>query len=186
MVDHHYRAVPSQRQHMPGRYAYGVQSAQAAQALYRRARRRALLAQLWRRLTSGSQSLLDLAAVEADYIIRHQHAAGLQAVRIAQVQGSVGRVADFDASFRPLQEHTRERWIAIATLWLLGMALPPVRLVQAGDVYFVVDGHHRMSVARMLGATYIDADVTVWDVMARVPAMGAAGQPAWRRLRWRG
>ena len=37
--------------------------------------------------------------------------------------------------------------------------LPPVVLYKVGDVYFVVDGHHRVSVAREQGQTFIDAEI---------------------------
>ena len=61
--------------------------------------------------------------------------------------------------------HTKQRWIAIATMMELGEGLPLISLVQVGDTYFVRDGHHRISVARALGYAYIDANVTVWDVI---------------------
>jgi len=45
-----------------------------------------------------------------------------------------------------------------------GLALPPVELIQVGEVYFVVDGHHRISAARALKYTHVDAVVTEWTV----------------------
>jgi hypothetical protein len=47
--------------------------------------------------------------------------------------------------------------------------LPPVRLIQVGDVYFVRDGHHRISVAKALGQTEIDAVVSVWHAAGPLP-----------------
>jgi ParB-like chromosome segregation protein Spo0J len=47
---------------------------------------------------------------------------------------------------------------------LRGVTLPPVELIQVGDTYFVVDGHHRISAARALKVDHIDATVTVWEV----------------------
>jgi hypothetical protein len=52
---------------------------------------------------------------------------------------------------------------------LMGMALPPVKLIQIRDVYYVCDGHHRISVARTLGQTDIDAEVIRWDVAGPLP-----------------
>jgi hypothetical protein len=95
-----------------------------------------------------------------------RHHGGLQEVSIDQIRGSEGRVDDFDASFYPLHERTRGRWMSVAEARLSGLELPPVELIQIGDTYYVRDGHHRISVAKALGAKYIDAQVTVWNVKA--------------------
>jgi hypothetical protein len=66
----------------------------------------------------------------------------------------------------------------------MNIGLPPVELIQVGDLYFVCDGHYRISVARALSETHIDAEVVRWDVVKRLsdeqPAMarGMAHQPA--------
>src|SRR6266540_5030436 len=75
-----------------------------------------------------------------------------------------GRCDDFDVGFHPLKEHTEERWVSVARAQLRGLGLPPVELIQLGAVYFVRDGHHRISVAAALGQQEIDAVVTVWRV----------------------
>jgi len=56
--------------------------------------------------------------------------------------------------------------VRVATAILKGKPLPPVELIEVGGRYFVIDGHHRISVARMLKQSHIDAIVTVWDVAA--------------------
>ena len=56
-----------------------------------------------------------------------------------------------------------KRWLGVARAALRGEHLPPVDLIRAGDVYYVRDGHHRISVARALGQREIDARVTVWE-----------------------
>ncbi len=71
------------------------------------------------------------------------------------------KAGDFDIDFYPAQERTENRWLQVATAFLRGVSLPPVELIQLGDTYFVVDGHHRISVARTLRHTHIDAVVTV-------------------------
>jgi hypothetical protein len=53
-------------------------------------------------------------------------------------------------------------------------ALPPVELIQVGDLYFVRDGHHRISVARAVGQRYIEAEVTAWQVSGPLPWEGSA------------
>jgi hypothetical protein len=78
--------------------------------------------------------------------------------------GSESHRNDFDANFYPLRESMRERWECIAGLCLNGASLPAVDLIQVGAEYFVRDGHHRISVARVQGWEYVDAQVTVLEV----------------------
>ena len=99
---------------------------------------------------------------------------------LRRIQGSEGRCRDFDRGFAPLQDHTRERWLSVAVAWLQGHALPAVDLVEVGELYFVRDGHHRISVARALGCVDIDASVTVWEAAGPLPwarQQLAAGAP---------
>jgi hypothetical protein len=70
---------------------------------------------------------------------------------IHKIIGTEGRAADFDLGFHPLEEESRERWVNMAFAYLLGIPLPAVELIRVGDVYFVRDGHHRVSVALALG-----------------------------------
>lgn len=87
----------------------------------------------------------------------------VQSVAIAQIAGSVERARsqDFDAEFRPRNPQLKERWLSVAARRQAGRSLPPVDLVQVGERYFVVDGHHRISVDRALGHNTILARVTV-------------------------
>jgi hypothetical protein len=62
----------------------------------------------------------------------------------------------------------------VAEAMYMGVPLPPVHLIQVGDVYFVRDGHHRISVAKALGQTQIEANVTVWNVAGALPWEPAA------------
>jgi hypothetical protein len=132
--------------------------------VYQRAQRRGWWYRLWAALRGRSSHLLDLAAVVAESRINARHAAGLQIVPIQQIQGSEGRGNAFDAAFHPLQTHTALRWRSIARAGLAGKILPPVELIRIGEIYFVRDGHHRISVARALGQREIDAVVTIWQV----------------------
>jgi hypothetical protein len=83
---------------------------------------------------------------------------------LARILGSAGRCQDFDAHFWPLRLHNRGRWLSVATARELGAQLPPVKLVEVDGILFVQDGHHRISVARVLGQVEIEAEVTVWQV----------------------
>lgn len=64
-----------------------------------------------------------------------------------------------DCSFYPVRDHNQGRWLGVATARQEEKSLPPVELIQVGDVYFVRDGHHRISVARALGQPVIEAEV---------------------------
>jgi hypothetical protein len=147
----------------------------AAQA-YRGARFRAGLARTWARLTGRSNELLSLQRVLSEHKVRGSHHGGLQTVEISQIRGSEGRSEDFDAAFRPLKGHTRGKWMSVALARLKGVALPAVELAQVGDVYFVVDGHHRISVARAFGQESIEAEVLVWAVEGRPAVAAGAGR----------
>ena len=92
---------------------------------------------------------------------------GVQEIPVAQIRGSEGRVTDFDSSFHPLKRHLRERWIRLYNLIQLGREMPPISVYRVGEVYFVKDGHHRVSVARHLGWEVIRAYVV--EIKTRAP-----------------
>ncbi|NJN96473.1 MAG: hypothetical protein HC875_21390 [Anaerolineales bacterium] len=83
---------------------------------------------------------------------------------LSQIRGSQGRCLDFDRHFYPRCDHLKSRWLAVATAQQMGAALPPVELIQVGEIYFVRDGHHRISVAKALGQLEINAQVRVWQI----------------------
>ena len=92
---------------------------------------------------------------------------GVQAVPVARILGSVDRYRDFDGHFLPKHNELEPRWSRINRAWYQEISLPPVLLYQVGDVYFVVDGNHRVSVARAQGQEFIDAEVR--QCSCRVP-----------------
>jgi hypothetical protein len=92
---------------------------------------------------------------------------GLQTIPLDSIVGTVGRTREFDRSFRPTSNRTRQRWERIADAQRRGAAMPPIDVYRIGDVHFVRDGHHRVSVARAQGRKDIDAHVT--EVTTRVP-----------------
>jgi hypothetical protein len=87
--------------------------------------------------------------------------AGQKDVALDDIRGTEGRQNDFDDRFNPLSDRMRQRWQNVAKAFYEGVSLPPVELIQVGGIYFVRDGHHRISVARALGQTTICARVTV-------------------------
>jgi hypothetical protein len=104
--------------------------------------------------------LLDLGTFKSH--MQNGHYAGEQEVALDDIRGTEGRQNDFDVHFHPLDERSRLRWQSIARAYEAGIDLLPVELIRVGAVYFVRDGHHRISVARTLGQTMITATVTVW------------------------
>jgi hypothetical protein len=84
---------------------------------------------------------------------------GVVLVPLTLIAGSESRGGDFDARFLPLKDHLQERWVGIAAARRLGIALPPVELVEDGGRYFVRDGHHRISVAMVMGQAEIEARI---------------------------
>jgi hypothetical protein len=127
--------------------------------LYQHARFMASLAKLWSLATRRARTLPCLSGSRIPMSQQDAHFVGHQVVPLARIQGTEQRCRDFDVEFRPLQEHTRERWLRIAMAHEAGHPLPPVDLVQVGELYYVRDGHHRVSVARALGQRFIDAAV---------------------------
>jgi len=152
------------------------QATRSALNNYRAALLRAAVARVWAAVSGHKGNLLDLSEVEKQIQVRNRHHAGIQAVPVHKIVGSLGRCGDFDARFNPLNETTRDRWLSVARARLLGIPLPLVELIQVGESYFVRDGHHRISVARSFGEQAVDAEVIVWEVASR-PTGEANGLP---------
>ena len=138
-------------------------------SLYTSARQRGQRSKRWSILGRNSDHLLSLTEVEDACNVRVRCHAGIRNVAISQIRGSEGRCNDFDGDFNPIQDHCMSRWLRVAAARDQGKVLPPVVLVQVGDVYFVRDGHHRISVARALGQLDIEAEVTVWHLSGPLP-----------------
>ena len=84
---------------------------------------------------------------------------GRQQVALACIKGSVGRYHDFDSRFRPKQHIASERFNSIKQAMRAGHRLPPVKLYQIKDEYYVLDGNHRIAAAKELGHTEIEATI---------------------------
>lgn len=137
-----------------------------------RARRRQGLSSLTRRVSRGRGDvdlILPFEEVVAELGRVSERDIGLQNVALDDIVGTVSRQGGgFDRQFRPTSSQVRGRWERIANMMRRGESLPPVLLYRVGEAHFVRDGHHRVSVARALGRTEIDALVT--DVQTRVGA----------------
>jgi hypothetical protein len=93
---------------------------------------------------------------------------GQQLITLDSIVGTVDRSREFDRSFRPTSPRVAERWQRINLAQRKGQAMPPIDVYRIGDMHFVKDGHHRVSVARALGHRDIDAYVT--EVLTEVGA----------------
>ena len=134
-----------------------------AQSDFSRARRARLLADIGRRLRREPDDvalMLPFEEVVEALGRTGQHDLGLRVVPLDAIVGTVDRAVDFDRGLRPTSARLRSRWERIASAQRRGEALPPVSLFKIGDLYFVRDGHHRVSVAKSHGRTDIDAYVT--------------------------
>lgn len=127
-------------------------------------------------------ALWDLDEVKAQVKVTNRHYRGVREVKLSDIQGTLGRSGDFDRDFHPLHDRVRQRWINVAAASFQGMGLPAVDLVKVGAVYFVIDGHHRISVARAMHKHEIDAVVIEWKVTGTLPwerePSAAEGKPA--------
>ncbi|MBV7328077.1 hypothetical protein KFU94_07420 [Chloroflexi bacterium TSY] len=147
----------------------------AARSRYESLRKRGFASRIWSYITGRPNQLLNLHEIEKQSTVIARRYAGTQVVPIAQIQGSEGRCKDFNRNFLPLKGHTEGRWINIALACENGVALPAIEVVQIDDVYFIRDGHHRVSVAKANGQKEIDAHVTVWHVQERDSESNSSG-----------
>jgi hypothetical protein len=84
---------------------------------------------------------------------------GVKTIRVKQIAGSLNRYHEFDRAFLPKEDQLASRWQKVDRAFYQDVNLPPVVLYKVGEVYFVVDGHHRVSVAREKGQEFIDAEI---------------------------
>ena len=80
---------------------------------------------------------------------------GVKTIRVEQIAGSLNRYHEFDRAFLPREDQLANRWQKVDRAFYQDVNLPPVVLYKVGEVYFVVDGHHRVSVAREQGQEFI-------------------------------
>lgn len=129
---------------------------------------RAVFKGFWRKiltlLKGENNELLPFDEIRAQLPIRGQHDIGMQEVPIDKIVGSVGRYHDFDRAFLPIQTRTKDRWVNIDKAHYAQVPLPAVELFKIGEIYFVKDGNHRISVARDRGQVFVDAHVTEIDI----------------------
>ncbi len=128
---------------------------------------KAALQQVTAALTGRSVELLSYEEVAHKLRATGRTVRGLQSIPVEAIVGSVGRYTDFTRTFLPLSSVDPQRWASVKTAAIHVTELPPIDVYQIGEAYFVLDGNHRVSIARREGITHLDAYVT--EVRTRVP-----------------
>ena len=123
----------------------------------RRARLRAVVARI--RREHASNRLLSFDEVRRELAANNRLHRGMRVVEADQIVGSVGRWRDFDRSFLPARSNVGHKWKRIDRAFHRTEDLPPVKLYKLEEAYFVVDGHHRVSVARYHDVPMVEASV---------------------------
>lgn len=126
---------------------------------WRKARRKVLYKEVVCLIKRCSVDLLSFQEVSSGLHLHQKLYRGLQEIPLDQIRGSVGRFDDFDAAFMPRKDHMAERWQQVDQAISAGKT-PPIEVYQVGEIYFVVDGNHRVSVSRQRGFETIEAYVT--------------------------
>jgi hypothetical protein len=126
---------------------------------FSRARLKAFLNRVRSIISGRPTELLSYDEVKASLHLGGPIYRGVQTVRVEEIVGSLNRYHQFDRAFLPVQDHIASRWQNVDLAFYKDVGLPPVLLYKVGQVYFVVDGHHRVSVAREQGQEFIEADV---------------------------
>ena len=138
-----------------------------------RARRRQALSRVAHRLRRSPDDvnlILPFDEVVAALGMRGQRELGLQTIPVKTVVGTVDSGRDFDRWFRPTSSRVRERWERLALAQRRGASIPPIDVFRIGQLHFVKDGHHRVSIAMAEKQKLIDAYVT--EVVTMVPSDG--------------
>jgi len=131
-----------------------------ASADFSQARKKVFMERVLSSLAGRPTHLLSYEEVRRNLHLRERGAPRLEDIPLDKIVGSVGRYKDFTRTFLPLEEHLKERWVRVDALALGQTGFPPIEVYKVGDVYFVRDGNHRVSVARQLGSPTIQAHVT--------------------------
>jgi len=124
------------------------------------ARFSSLLTSLKYFLIGRNNELLSFEKIKKGFELYKQKYLGIQTIPIDVIVGSFDRYKDFDRYFLPKKVHLQQRWAKIHNLIARDVILPPVKLYKIGEIYFVIDGNHRVSASKKLGVKYIDAEVT--------------------------
>ena len=130
------------------------------------ARRQAAVQEILARLTGRSNELLSYGEVAEKLHLNISSERGVQTIPLKSIVGSVGRYSDFTRDFLPRSGENQQRWARVKAA-MDSDKTPPIEVYKVGEAYFVLDGNHRVSVARQEGREFIDARVV--EVHTDVP-----------------
>lgn len=130
---------------------------------------RAKLQGVLARITGKSNELLSYEEVASKLKLQGRSDKGIQTIPVDAIVGSVGRYTDFTRTFLPRRAEDQERWanVKAATFDAAGPGSQPVEVYKVSEVYFVMDGNHRVSIARQEGQKAIEAHVI--EIQTDVP-----------------
>jgi hypothetical protein len=134
---------------------------------YNQARFEAILNRIWHRVTGQPTNLLSFDEIKQRVRIGVPIYRGVKTVKLDQIVGSLNRHKEFDRDFRPTNDNTSWRWKNVNRAFYDDISLLPVELYKIGEIYFVVDGHHRVSVARKHGQVFIDGEVREYSTRVK-------------------
>ncbi len=148
--------------------AFPTTDIQAALQDFRAARQQAALQEIIAWFTGKSADLLSYEEVARKLKLSNRTERGIKEIAVDAIVGSVGRYGDFTRTFLPRHDTDQERWARLKSFSKVhSPSLPPIDVYQVGDVYFVLDGNHRVSIARQLGMTHLDAHVI--EIQTKIP-----------------
>ena len=148
---------------------------------YYRMQRQAQRQDLIARLRGKSNDLLPYEAIA--HLLKsfeHKQLTEQRFIPLDKIVGSVGRYREFTREFLPREGISFDRWAGINAAMTGASGVPPIEVYQLGDVYFVADGNHRVSVARANGLKEIAAYVTLLPGDPR-PGAGRHARPGDRQ-----
>jgi uncharacterized ParB-like nuclease family protein len=125
---------------------------------WERARQAAFFENLRNLFSDKSANLLSFEEVRKNLRLSRKDYKGIQEIPLSQIRGSVGRYRDFTATFLPRMDEMRQRWERVSSV-MIASGLEPIEVYKVGDAYFVLDGNHRVSVARSANMKTIQAHV---------------------------
>lgn len=139
----------------------------AVQKDFDRARLKNFLNEVFSFITKKDNELLSFHEVKKAVRPVNQFYKGVKSIPLENIIGSEGRYKDFDKEFLPKQDTARSRWQNVDKAFHEQKELPPIQVYQVGDIYFVKDGNHRVSVAKEQKKKYIDAEII--ELKIKVP-----------------
>jgi hypothetical protein len=143
---------------------------------FEKARRKEAYRRFGRIVTGSSDSsLLPLDEVSERLELFEQSYVGIRPIPVAKIVGTAGRTQDFERNFLPLRAETRERWERIERAYPEG-GFPPIIVYRVRDSYFVVDGHHRVAIAKQKKIEFIDAEITELRTRYEIPEGADVGR----------